>query len=166
MASPVETPIGRVTAEHFRPEQIRHRAIVGPKFLYALFNTNDDMHVVSRTFMEFVRDGDLPYRHLLLNEHVVDEAATRLKKQASTQHATKFLATLTDSQLYQLEYVPEEIFERAAITFTEWTDLDASFTDFVVAEHMNELGVDHIVTYDRHYDAFDVATLPYTTSSI
>ena len=58
------------------------------------------------------------------------------------------------------------MFETAATTFTEWTDLDASFTDFVVAEHMDELGIDYIVTYDRHYDAFDVATLPYTTSSM
>lgn len=166
MANPVETPIGRLTAEHFRPGQVRHRAIVGPKFLYALFNPNDDMHVVSRAFMEFVRDGDLPYRRLLLNDHIVDEAATRLKKQASIQHATKFLTTLTDSRLYQLKYVPETVFETAVTTFTEWADLDASFTDFVVAEHMDELEVDHIVTYDRHYDAFDVATLPYTTSSI
>ena len=58
------------------------------------------------------------------------------------------------------------MFETAATTFTEWTDLDASFTDFVVAEHMDELGIDYIVTCDRHYDAFDVATLPYTTSSM
>ena len=45
--------------------------------------------------------------------------------------------------------------------FVEWTDLDASFTDFVVAAHMDALEVDHILTYDRHYDAFDVTTLPY-----
>jgi predicted nucleic acid-binding protein len=166
MADPVETPIGRLTAEHFRPGQVRHRPVVGPKFLYALFNPSDDMHVVSRAFMEFVRDGDLPYRRLLLNEHIVDEAATRLKKQCSIQYATKFLTTLTNSQLYQLEYVPETVFETAATIFTEWTDLNASFTDFVVAEHMDELGVEHIVTYDRHYDAFEVVTLPYTANSI
>ena len=26
---------------------------------------------------------------------------------------------------------------------------------------MDELDVDHVLTYDRHYDAFDVTTLPY-----
>ncbi|MFP8958959.1 hypothetical protein ACLI4Y_19865, partial [Natrialbaceae archaeon A-CW3] len=30
-----------------------------------------------------------------------------------------------------------------------------------VAAHMDALEVDHILTYDRHYDAFDVTTLPY-----
>ena len=26
---------------------------------------------------------------------------------------------------------------------------------------MPEIEIDHILTYDRHYDAFDVTTLPY-----
>lgn len=46
-------------------------------------------------------------------------------------------------------------------TFQEWTDLDATFTDFVVAAHMDDEGVDHIVTFDSHFDAFDLTTLPY-----
>lgn len=161
MAEPVETPIGTVTAEHFRPGRVRHQVVVGPKFLYALFNPRDQMHAVSRAFMAFVRDGDLPYRRLIVNDHIVDEAATRLKKQASMRNAASFLTTLDESTLYQFESVSEDVFRDATATFIEWTDLDASFTDFVVATHMDALDVDHILTYDRHYDAFDVTTLPY-----
>ena len=161
MADPVETPIGTVTAEHFRPGHVRHQAVVGPKFLYALFNSQDQMHAVSRAFMAFVRDGDLPYRRLVVNDHIADEAATRLKKQASMRNAASFLTTLDESTLYQFEGVSADVFEAAKTMFVEWTDLDASFTDFVVAAHMDELEVDHILTYDRHYDAFDVTTLPY-----
>ncbi len=164
MADPVETPIGEVTAEHFRPGSIRHQAVCGPKFLYALFNPRDQMHPVSRAFLAFVRDGDLPYRRLIVNEHIVDEAATRLKKQASMRNAATFLTTLNESDLYQRESVTAEVFDDATETFIEWTDLDASLTDFIVASHMAELGVDHILTYDRHYDAFDVTTLPYRKS--
>jgi predicted nucleic acid-binding protein len=165
MAEPVETPIGTVTAEHFRPGQVRHQVVVGPKFLYALFNPQDQMHAVSRAFMAFVRDGDLPYRRLIVNDHIVDEAATRLKKQASMRNAASFLTTLDESTLYQFESVSEDVFDDATATFVEWTDLDASFTDFVVAAHMDELAVDHILTYDRHYDAFDVTTLPYRSQN-
>ena len=161
MADPVETPIGTVTAEHFRPGHVRHQAVVGPKFLYALFNSQDQMHAVSRAFMAFVRDGDLPYRRLVVNDHIADEAATRLKKQASMRNAASFLTTLDESTLYQFEDVRGDAFDAAKTMFVEWTDLDASFTDFVVAAHMDELEVDHILTYDRHYDAFDVTTLPY-----
>jgi predicted nucleic acid-binding protein len=165
MAEPVETPIGTVTAEHFRPGHVRHQVVVGPKFLYALFTPQDQMHAVSRAFMAFVRDGDLPYRRLIVNDHIVDEAATRLKKQASMRNAASFLTTLDESTLYQFESVSEDVFDDATATFVEWTDLDASFTDFVVAAHMDELAVDHILTYDRHYDAFDVTTLPYRSQN-
>ncbi|USZ71514.1 type II toxin-antitoxin system VapC family toxin [Natronosalvus halobius] len=161
MAEPVDTPIGTVTAEHFRPGHVRHQAVVGPKFLYALFNPRDRMHPVSRAFMAFVRDGDLPYRRLIVNDHIVDKAATRLKKQSSMRNAVSFLTTLDESTLYQFEDVSEAVFDAAKATFVEWTDLDASFTDFVVAAHMDALEVDHILTYDQHYDAFDVTTLPY-----
>ena len=164
MAGPIETPIGTITAEHFRPGHVRHRVFVGPKFLYALFNPRDQMHAVSRAFMSFVRDGDLSYRRLIVNDHIVDEAATRLKKQASVKSATSFLRTLNESTVYRFESVPEDVFGDAKATFIDWTDLDASFTDFVVAAHMEELKVDHILTYDRHYDAFDLTTLPYRDS--
>ncbi len=113
--------------------------------------------------MEFVRDGDLPYRRLVVNDHIVDEAATRLKKQASMRNATAFLTTLDQSRLYQFESVSEDVFAAAKDTFVEWTDLGASFTDFVVAAHMADLEIDHVLTYDRHYDAFDVTTLPYSS---
>lgn len=161
MAEPVETPIGTVTAEHFRPGSVRHQVMLGPKFLYALFNPQDRMHPVSRAFMTFVRDGDLPFRRLLVNEHIVDETATRLKKRASIRHATTFLSTLDESTVYRFETVSDEAFEATKETFLEWTDLNASFTDFVVVSHMHHLEVDHVATYDDHFDSFDVTTLPY-----
>lgn len=161
MAESVRTPIGTITAEHFRPGRVRHQVIVGSKFLYSLFDPEDEMHVVSRAFMAFVRDGDLPYRHLIVNNHIVDEAATRLKKRSSVQMASTFLTTLDESHLYRFEYVPRDVFEQATETFAEWTDPNASLTDFIVAQHMTELAIDHIVTYDRHYDCFDVTAVPY-----
>jgi predicted nucleic acid-binding protein len=161
MADPVDTPLGEVTPEQFRPGHVRHRLFVGPKFIYALFNPQDRMHPVSRAFMTFVRDGDLPYRHLIVNEHIVNEAATRLKKRASMRNAAKFLTAIESGMVYQLERVPDESFDEATETFAEWTNSPAGFTDFVVAAHMDHLDIDHIATYDGHYGAFGVTPLPY-----
>lgn len=161
MTDSVETPIGTITPDHFRPGSVRHQVVMGPKFLYALFNPNDRMHPVSRAFTTFIREGELPYRQLICNEHIVDEAATRLKKQATMDHATAFLDTLDESDLYRLESVPMEAFDEATERFRDWTDLGASLTDFIVAAHMSDLAVDHIATYDSHYGAFAVTTLPY-----
>lgn len=165
MVDPVDTPIGTVTPTHFQPSQVSHRLFLGPKFLYALFNPRDQMHVVSQAFMEFLRAGELPYRRLLVNEHIVDEAATRLKKQASMRNAQQFVTTVDESDIYHLVPVSAAVFDRAQTMFLEWTDLDASFTDFVVGAHMEDEGVEYVATYDRHYDAFDVTTLPYHRSS-
>lgn len=161
MSEPVDTPLGPITVDHFRPRAVRHRVVVGPKFLYAQFNPRDAMHPIARAFMRFVRDGELPFRRLLVNDHVVDEAATRLKKQASMRNATAFLSTLDESTLFRFEPITESAFTDGQATFVEWTDLDASFTDFLVAAHMDEMGVDHILTFDSHYEAFDVTTLPH-----
>ncbi len=161
MADPVETSIGTVTPAHFQPRTVRHQVVVGPKFLYALFNPADRMHTVSRAFMTYIRDGELPYRRLVVNEHIVDEAATRLKKQATMDTATAFLTTLADSHLYQLESVSEDTFDAARERFIEWTDHGGSFTDFLVASQMAALEIDYIATYDSHYEAFDVTTIPY-----
>lgn len=92
---------------------------------------------------------------------MVDEAATRLKKQVSVRNAVQFLETLEDSELFRLEPVSEDVFRAATDRFVEWTDLDASLTDFVVAAHASDLGVDHVLTFDGHYEAFDVTILLY-----
>lgn len=164
MSDPIETSIGPVTVDHFRPGSVQHQLMMEPKFLYALFNPSDQMHSVTRAFMTFLRDGDLPYRRLVCNEHIVDEAATRLKKKASIDNAAKFLTTLEESHLYHLEAVSTDVFEATTDTFMEWTDLGASFTDFLVATHMDSLGIDYIATFDSHFDAFDVTPIPYQRS--
>lgn len=161
MPNAVETPIGTITPDHFRPGSISHQVFAGPKFFYALFNPNDRLHVVARAFLEFVREDSLPYRHVVCNEHVIDESATRLKKQASMRNAAKFLSTLDESSLYRVEFVTEPIFGDALDRFVDWSDQSASLTDFVVAHHMANLGISHILTFDQHYGAFEVTMLPY-----
>lgn len=163
MAEPVETPIGTVTAHHFRPASVRHRVAVGPKALYALFAPGDAMHPVVRAFMAFVRDGDLSYRRVVANDHAVDEAATRLKKRASQERAATMLATLDESDVYRRDVVDEDVVADAAERFVDWEDHGGSFTDFVVAAHMDDEGLDHVLSFDRHLEAFDVTTVPYRT---
>ena len=102
MVEPVDTPLGRIRPVHYQPSHVSHRLFLGPKFLYALFNPRDRMHSVSRALMEYIRTNELPYRRLLVNEHIIDETATRLKKQASMRNAAKFLLTAIESDLYQM----------------------------------------------------------------
>lgn len=161
MGRSIETEVGTVSVADFEPGRLTHRVFFGPKFLFAFFNTNDDLHDASRALAEFARSGDLPYRQFIVNEHVLDEAATRLKKRASLRYAELLFRAVEESDLFRLERVSVEAFGQAHGRFIEWDDNDASFTDFVVACHMEEMGIDHIATYDRHYQLFDVVTVPH-----
>lgn len=80
MAEPVNSPIGRGTASHIRPPGIRQQLFVEPKACYLLFTPRNREHVITRVFKDFIRDGHRPYRCLLLDEHIVDEPISRLKR--------------------------------------------------------------------------------------
>lgn len=161
MGHSIQTEVGQISAGDFEPDGLTHRVFLGPKFLFAFFNKNDELHGVSRAIATFACRGDLPYRQFIVTDHALDEAATRLKKRASLRYAELLFKAIEESDLFRFERVPEEPFEQACARFVEWDDNDASFTDFVIACHMEEMDVDHIATYDRHYQLFDITTLPH-----
>lgn len=161
MTDTIDTAVGTVYSTDFEPATLTHRVFLGPKFLFSLFNKNDGLHEVSRALVEFVRDGELPYRQCITNDHAIDEAATRLKKRGSIRFADRLLRAFEESGLFRFERVPKEAFETACDRFTRWDDNDASFTDFVIVSHMDQRGIDHIATYDRHYQLFEVEPIPH-----
>ena len=70
-------------------------------------------------------------RRLAGNDHIVDVAATRLKKQASMRNAAVFLMTHDESMRYQFESVSTDLFGDTKGMVVKWTDLGASFTDLI-----------------------------------
>lgn len=161
MTRSIDTEVGAVSAADFEPGRLTHRVFFGPKFLLRFFIKNDALHDASRVMAEFVRSGDLPNRRFIVNEHALDEAATRLKKRTSLRYAELLFKAVEESDLFRFERVSDDAFEQARSRFIEWDDNDASFTDFVIACHMEETGIDHIATYDSHYQLFDVVTIPH-----
>ena len=119
------------------------------------------MNPVSKALFSFIRDGELPYRRLIVNEHIIDETATRLKRKASLREAQTFLDTVDESDLFFVESVRDDVFERASRRFREWSDHGASFTEFVIATQMEAREIQQIATYDQHFEAFDVTVVPY-----
>lgn len=162
---------GRALMEHndsstipidlFKPHHVTHRIFLGPKFLFSLYHKRDSEHETSREFVRYITANDLPYRQLIVNEHSIDEAATRLKRRSSHKNATRMLTNIEESRLYRLESLPEDVFEKARKRFIEGDDKDASFTDFLIATHMDALEVEHIATYDPHFDTLGVNSIPY-----
>lgn len=162
MTTELETSIGPITPDHFlgggstRPRS----CALGPKFVYSLYNPDDVFHDVAYAFLTFVRNEALPYRRFVLNEHVVDEATTRLKKRAGMPEATSFLAALEDSEYFDLSPLDTETFRQARRRFRDWDDNDASFTDFTIGVQMEARGLETVMTFDSDLALFDVETRP------
>lgn len=161
MSEGIETSFGTICPGHFYPSEVRHKIVAGPKFLYALFNPADKMYEVSKALVTFIENSDLPYNRIIVNDHIIDEAATRLKKKVSHRNAETFLSTIRDSQYFRFKSTPEPVFTRATEKFSDWDDLDASMTDFIIAAHMDELDISYIATYDGHFGTFNVVPIPY-----
>lgn len=158
----IETALGPVTPAHFYDgdDAVPRSCVLGPKFLYALYDPDEAFHDVAYAFLAFVRDEVLPYRRFVVNEHVVDEAATRLKKRAGMPQATAFLDALEDSTYFAVVPLEAETFHQVRTRFREWDDNDASFTDFTIGVQMAARGLDHVMTFDSDLATFDVRTHP------
>lgn len=158
----IDTPLGTVTPGHFYGggTDIPRSCVLGPKFLYALYNPADEFHPVAHAFLTFIRNDQLPYRRFVVNQHIVDEAATRLKKRAGMPETTAFLNALDGSQYFDLEPLDSESFRTVRSRFREWDDNDASFTDFTIGVQMEVLQLEHVMTFDSDLAVFDVVTHP------
>lgn len=157
-----DTAIGPVTPAHFLGGDDGHprSCVLGPKFLYALYNPDDAFHDVAYAFLTFVRNEQLPYRRFVVNEHVVDEAATRLKKRARMPEAGAFLDAVETSEHFALVTVDEDTFRTVRRRFRDWDDNTASFTDFTIGVQMAALELEHVMTFDAHLALFDVTVHP------
>lgn len=151
-----------ISVDLFKPQELTHRIFLGPKFLFSLYHNRDEDHETSSAFLHYIAESSLPYRQLIVNDHAIDEAATRLKRRSSHQNATRMLTNIEQSRLYRFESISRDVFEEARKKFIDWDDKDASFTDFLIATHMAELEVECIATYDAHFDTFGLNTIPYT----
>jgi len=158
----IETPLGTVTPAHFYEgeDPVPRTCVLGPKFLYALFNPSEEFHPVAYAFLTFVREEALPYRRFVVNEHATDEAATRLKKRADSSRATAFLQALEDSEYFDIVPVGAETFAEVRARFVDWDDNTASFTDFTIGVQMEARELDHVMTFDSDLALFDVTTHP------
>lgn len=140
-------------------------SFVDSSALFALFHPKDDCHESARAFHDHVREGHLPYRRLVTNDYVLDEVATRLRRRVNHSRAVQALETVEESELYTVEFTHEEIVTAAITRFREYGDQQLSFTDCVIATHMQSESrgppLDHLLTYDGDFDVFGFTAVPH-----
>lgn len=129
---------------------------------YAYFYPDDERHDDARTFFARVRDGDLPYRPLFTDDYVLDEVVTRLRMHAGYEAASEALAAIHDGSTVRCERVSAADLTAAIDRFRTYPDHELSFTDHVIVAQMERLDLDHVLTYDGDFAAFDYTTISRT----
>ncbi len=152
--------------EHFKPEPANYtqRLAIGPKFLATLFisnSTKERKQRFSRELLKWVKNGDIAYKRLLVNQHVLDEAATHLKKKGSPDDAFNCVKTTLSSEIFEICRTDSEEFEEACHSFCKFDDHDGAMTDFLTKTFLENSETSYLATWDGHYQAFkQVKPLP------
>lgn len=153
--------------EHFRPDhdQYTQFVCVGPKFLASVFVTDPsgDEHRRRRRFarrlLRSIRDRELPYTRVVVTDHVVDEAATRLKKKHRHADAVDCLERIRESDIVEIRSVSRTEFDAACEAFVAFDDHDGVMTDFLTKSFVEAAELSYVATWDSHYRAFDNLSL-------
>ena len=96
--------------DHFTPYRDRYTPVVcaGPKFLASMFvsGPSNDEERRKRRFaghlLTLIQSRELPYSRILTNNHVLDEAATRLKKKHRFEDAYDCVNTVRSSDIFEV----------------------------------------------------------------
>lgn len=158
---------------HFLPSQERwtDTVVVGQKFLASIFYSfdrdtpgNSDEEIrkrdFSHKFIQGIKDSELPFERIIVNQHTIDEAATHLKRNYSTGEAINCVQIVRSSDVFEIASVDSELFIEVCERFDSWSDQDGSFTDFVIGVQSELNNRRCIATWDSHYTPFDLELLP------
>lgn len=159
--------------DHFLPshEQWTNTIVVGQKFLASIFydldrdnpgNSDEELRKerFSHKFVEGIRNSELPFDTIIVNQHTIDEAATHLKRNYSIDAAVRCVQTVESSDIFEIVEVGTDLFKKVCDRFTNWSDQEGSFTDFAIGVQSEEVNRVCIATWDSHYIPFDLELLP------
>lgn len=90
-------------------------------------------------------------RRIVTTDYVLDEALTLTKARANAVVAIALLDRIEQSEAIELEMVSVSRFELAKSFFRKYADHGYSFTDCTSFVLMHELGIQDVMTTDRHF---------------
>jgi len=85
--------------------------------------------------------------------YVLDETLTLIRMRIGIEAAEKWWTMISDSPRCNVEWIIPERTEKAVRWFFSWRDQSFSFTDCTSFILMKELGLEDVLTGDRHFAA-------------
>jgi predicted nucleic acid-binding protein len=122
-------------------------------------DTSNDRESRKERFAEkllrLIREDELPYSKIVLNDHVLDEAATRLKKKHCFEDASDCVNTVRESKLVEIRTLSPDELNRSYEAFVDFDDHGGAMTDFLNKTFVEASETPYVAVWDDHYEAFD-----------
>jgi len=126
-------------------------------YLLALEMTNDQNHEAALSHWNQIKTS-LP--ELVTTSYVFDEVVTFFNSRGRHAKAVEVGNRLLQSRSVTLIQVEENLFEAAWRYFQQRADKAYSLTDCISFVVMNEQGIRHALTFDKHFAQAGFTTLP------
>lgn len=147
--------------DRFRPSRMGPTPLfLDTSGLFPYFYEHVEEHSEATAFLSAVFDGELPYRPLFVNQHVLDEVTMLLLSRVSHAAAVRAIDVLYHSDVVTLLQVGDDRVEETAATFRRYDDHPISFTDHTIGVQARRRDVDHVFSYDADFETLGLTTVP------
>ena len=96
---------------------------------------------------EWLEEGAI----VVTSNYIIDETLTLIRMRLGLDAAKKWWRLISDSPRCSKEWITPERVEKAVGWFFHWHDQSFSFTDCTSFIVMQELGIEDVLTADRHF---------------
>lgn len=124
--------------------------------LYARASRHEEVRPVMRA----IGDGELAYLPLVTNQYVIDEVVSLLLSRAGPTVALDAVDRIYETDTVRVLDVEPALVDRALDQFRTYSDQAISLTDHVIATQAEDLGVDHVFSYDDGFRTLGFTTIP------
>lgn len=123
----------------------------------AMADSKDPLHLKSlQTRDHWLENGGI----ITSSNYIIDETLTLIRMRLGIEAAEKWWTMISESPRCDIAWISPEHAAKAVRWFFSWKDQSFSFTDCTSFIVMRELGIEKVLTGDRHFITAGFQMLP------
>ena len=124
---------------------------------YLIINKGERLHkIAKKTFNKIILDNDI----LVTSDYIIDETLTLVSRKWGKYYAIEFWDSIKNSDILKVMKLSERQFYKTIDLFRKYKDHDFSFTDCSCFIMMNDLKINKVFTFDKHFLSFGLDGYP------
>ncbi|WP_415383558.1 type II toxin-antitoxin system VapC family toxin [Halosimplex sp. TS25] len=134
--------------------------------LYARFDDDDQHHDEAVTVFRSIAAGNLVYRPLYVNTHVLAEFATLTLQYGGPVAAARAVQRVRDSALFTVVHPSEAAFEEACQALERYDDQEITLVDHLTGVLAERRDIEFVFTFDSDFQTLGFTTVPAETGDV